>query len=175
MTNISRHQQPIKRRDDHRIGRQHTGPGPARKITTLALLATATAAGTIGLAATAHADESYDFLSPSGNIVCFVSTSFDGTNGAECEIRDYTYMAPPKSPGCQLGSWGDRFSLKQGSAPVGHCHGDTNFVPGLPILPYGQTRSAGPITCNSEASGVTCTDRSTGHFFRLSRESYQLG
>jgi hypothetical protein len=56
-----------------------------------------------------------------------------------------------------------------------HCHGDTNFVPGLPILPYGQMRSAGPITCNSEASGVTCTDRSTGHFFRLSRESYQLG
>jgi hypothetical protein len=107
--------------------------------------------------------------------VCFVSTSFDGTNGAECEIRDYTYVAPPKPPGCQLGGWGDRFSLKQGSAPVVHCHGDTNFVHGLPVLPYGQMRSAGPITCNSEASGVTCTDRSTGHFFRLSRESYQLG
>jgi len=175
MTNISRHQQSIKRRDDTRIGRQHAGRGQQMKITMHALIATATAAATIGLAATAHADEIYDFLSPSGNIVCFVSTSFDGTNGAECEIRDYTYVAPPKPPGCQLGGWGDRFSLKQGSAPVVHCHGDTNFVHGLPILPYGQMRSAGPITCNSEASGVTCTDRSTGHFFRLSRESYQLG
>jgi hypothetical protein len=106
MTNISRHQQSIKRRDDTRIGRQHAGLGQQMKITTHALIATATAAATIGLAATAHADEIYDFLSPSGNIVCFVSTSFDGTNGAECEIRDYTYVAPPKPPGCQLGGWG---------------------------------------------------------------------
>ena len=98
MTNIPRHQQSIKRRDDTRIGRQHAGLGQQMKITTYALIATATAAATSGLAATAHADEIYDFLSPSGNIVCFVSTSFDGTNGAECEIRDYTYVAPPKPP-----------------------------------------------------------------------------
>jgi hypothetical protein len=42
-------------------------------------------------------------------------------------------------------------------------------------LDYGQTRSVGVMICASEASGVTCTDTSTGHFFRVSRDSYQLG
>jgi hypothetical protein len=35
--------------------------------------------------------------------------------------------------------------------------------------------SIGAITCDSEPSGVTCTNSSTGHFFRVSRESYELG
>ena len=45
----------------------------------------------------------------------------------------------------------------------------------LPTLDYGQTRCLGPITCDSEPTGMTCTDTSTGHFLRVSRESYQLG
>jgi hypothetical protein len=42
-------------------------------------------------------------------------------------------------------------------------------------LDYGQTYSRGAMTCESEPSGVTCTDTVTGHFFRISRESYELG
>jgi hypothetical protein len=42
-------------------------------------------------------------------------------------------------------------------------------------LDYGQTKSVGVMTCASEPSGVTCTDTSTGHFFRVSRDSYELG
>jgi hypothetical protein len=42
-------------------------------------------------------------------------------------------------------------------------------------LAYGQTHTVDTITCDSEPSGVTCTDTSTGHFFRVSGESYQLG
>ena len=30
-------------------------------------------------------------------------------------------------------------------------------------------------TGRGEQSGMTCTDASTGHFFRVSRDSYQLG
>jgi hypothetical protein len=44
-----------------------------------------------------------------------------------------------------------------------------------PTLDYGQTRSLGSITCDSEPSGLTCTDTGSGHFFRLSRESYDVG
>jgi hypothetical protein len=44
-----------------------------------------------------------------------------------------------------------------------------------PVLDYGQTHSIGTITCDTEPAGVTCIDSSTGHFFRVSRESYQLG
>jgi hypothetical protein len=43
------------------------------------------------------------------------------------------------------------------------------------MLGYGQTRSLGAITCDSETSGITCTDTSSGQFFRVSRDSYQLG
>jgi hypothetical protein len=68
----------------------------------------------------------------------------------------------------------NEINLTQGNPPEPRCHTDTNFVSGLPTLSYGQTRSADPITCDSEASGMTCTDSSTGHFFRVSRESYQL-
>jgi hypothetical protein len=39
----------------------------------------------------------------------------------------------------------------------------------------GDTRSAGTITCSSEHSVMRCTDVSTGHFFRVSLESYELG
>ena len=132
----------------------------------------ATAAATIGLAAPAHADGS--FASPSGNIACAVFTGDDGASSATCEIRDHTYVKPPPA-GCPYPGWGDRINMVQGSPPGFSCHGDTMVVPGLAALPYGQTRSAGPISCDSEPAGMTCTDNSTGHYFRLSAQSYQLG
>jgi uncharacterized protein DUF6636 len=124
-----------------------------------------------------HADEPGLFLSPSGNIICGVGTTgSDGKSGAMCEIRDFIYAPPSKPLDCHLG-WGDRISLDPGSAPALRCHGDTQFglAPGQPTLPYGQTRSAGTITCDSEPSGMTCTDSSTGHYFRMSRESLEIG
>jgi hypothetical protein len=45
----------------------------------------------------------------------------------------------------------------------------------MPTLDYGQTRSHGPFTCDSEPAGVTCTDNSTGQHFFVSTDSYQLG
>ena len=96
------------------------------KITQFALIATAT----IALPAPAHA--SGGFASPSGDIGCDVFTRDDGANFATCDIRDHTYVAPPKPASCQLGGWGDRVNMAQGSAPGFSCHGDTNVVPGLP-------------------------------------------
>jgi hypothetical protein len=97
-----------------------------------------------------------------------------GTNTVACDIGDHIYVAPPTPPNCHLG-FGDRFSLAQGNAPELDCHGDTLRIPGLPTLAYGQTRSVGPISCDSEVAGMTCTDGSTGHFFRVASGSYQLG
>ena len=69
--------------------------------------------------------------------------------------RDYElHEGAPASIGCQGG-------MIVGSLP--------------PVIDYGQARSVGTITCDVEPSGVTCTDISTGHFLRLSRDSYQLG
>ncbi|MGD1278871.1 DUF6636 domain-containing protein [Mycobacterium seoulense] len=141
------------------------------KASTAALIAT------IALAPPARADDGGVFLSPSGNIICSMAAGPDAKTGATCEIRDHTYVPPePTAPTCHLAR-GDRVSLFQGSAPVLNCHGDTEFglAAGQPTLPYGQTRTVGTVTCDSEPNGIICTDDSTGHYFRISRESLDLG
>jgi hypothetical protein len=151
------------------------------KITTLGMVAAATIASAMVASAIAHADSpSFVFESPSGNIGCHMTTGADGTGAVACDVEDTTY-APPRSPDCHQG-WGDPFSLDQGSAPNAYCHTDV-MVPGTPpghgravdVLGYGQTRSVGAITCDSEPAGITCTDASTGHYFRVSPESYEFG
>jgi len=60
--------------------------------------------------------------------------------------------------------------------PVVGCEKYPNQLPlPWPTLNYGQTRSLGVISCDSEASGITCTNANNGHFFRVSRESYDVG
>lgn len=149
-------------------------------------VASATAA--VVVAATAHAGgppnvptvptvpsaASYSFQSPGGNIACNLGSDTNGVAGVACDIGDHTYTPPPTPAGCHLG-WGDRFSMQQGNPAMMDCHGDTLRVPGLPTLDYGQTRTAGSITCDSESAGMTCTDSSTGHYFRVSSGSYQMG
>jgi hypothetical protein len=144
------------------------------KITTIAALSIVTAATALPLAATAQAVPSYQFQSPSGNIACHIDIFDTGQSFADCEAADHTWVAPPRSPDCQL-AWGDRFRLEQGSAAVFACYHQGLRIPGEQTLGYGQTQSAGTITCDSEPTGMTCTDSSTGHFFRMSRDSYQLG
>ena len=152
------------------------------KMTTLALILTATVAASITRPAIAHANITGDqFQSPSGNIFCLIGVGNDGQGSVVCQGGRGFVVGKP--PGCDHLAWGDRFSMEQGSAPVSHCHGDTIVPshtspgpnPDVPILDYGQTRSAGTITCDSEPSGMTCTDSSTGHYFRMSRESNELG
>jgi hypothetical protein len=96
-----------------------------------------------------------------------------GENVARCEVVDHTWVAPPPSTDCHL-NWGDRFELTEGSASAFNCYGQ-EFPTAQQTLGYGQTRSLGTITCDSEYTGMTCTDSSTGHYFRVSRDTYELG
>ena len=145
----------------------------AMAITKLALIATATVAATIGLAGTAHADDEIDFRSPSGDVVCTMGwVHVDGTSGVACQVHNHTYPQPAL-PGCPLA--GREYDLDQGKPASLGCQGGVIVDPPPPTLAYGQTRSVGTITCDVEPSGVTCTDSGTGHFMRLSRDSYQLG
>jgi len=70
-------------------------------------------------------------------------------------------------------NWGARLSLTQGSAAAYGCY-HQEFGTAEDTLGYGQTHSIGTITCDSEPNGVTCSDSTTGHFFLVSRDSYQL-
>jgi hypothetical protein len=148
-----------------------------RQLTTiskLVLTATAAVAVTIAPPTIAHADPgTLFFQSPSGNIHCDLGRGMDGNAGVECEVENATYEVPPGP--CQLrGPFASQFLLGQGDTrPDVGCVPTSN--PPWQTLDYGQTRLLGPITCDSEPSGMTCTDSNTGHFFRVSRDSYQLG
>jgi len=140
-------------------------------VTVAVLLAVAATALTPA-APTARADSYESFQSPSGNIDCGIASS-NGTIFAACEIRDYTWSPPPRPTPC-MGGFGDRISIEQGGAAKMSCHSDTLKGDGYPVLAYGQSKSLNSISCRSEISGMTCTDSSTGHYFLLARDSYDL-
>jgi hypothetical protein len=122
--------------------------------------------------AIARADADPLFQSPSGNVQCNMGSA-DGTTWAACEIHDRTWATPPRPTPC-VGSFGNRISMSTGSAPEMTCHTDSLMGNGYPTLQYGQTRSLNSISCASELPGMACTDSSTGHYFRLSRDNYKL-
>jgi hypothetical protein len=155
------------------------------KITTLSLI-TAAAATTLALAAPATAEPSsmYQFLSPSGNIGCHMDALDDGTGYAWCRLQHHTWVEPQTGdcevanvPGA-IGEPAPYLQISQGKPPCLGFVMSQLFFSGPyspPTLDYGQTHTVGTITCGSEHSGVTCTDSSTGRFFRVSHESYDLG
>jgi hypothetical protein len=112
------------------------------------------------------------FQSPSGNIRCTVFDS-DGRNTVRCEVVEHGWAAPPRSPDCQL-NWGDRVELTEDSPAVFSCYGQ-NLPDPQATLEYGKVAIFGSISCTSETVGIMCLDNDTGHFFNVSRDSYQVG
>jgi hypothetical protein len=156
---------------------------PAPTVTVTAMPATAPAPVTVTAPAPAPApaptivvqaaaNGPASFRSPSGNINCSLSTQ-GSSIAARCEVVEHTWAAPPREPECHL-NWGDRFELTQGNNAAFDCYGQ-EFPAANEALVYGQTRSFGSITCDSEFTGMTCTDSSTGHYFRVSRDGFELG
>jgi hypothetical protein len=147
-----------------------------QSIIAAALVAAATVVPGQSAIAEADTNGTFRFQTPSGNVACYLGPAeLGGTNGfVACEIGDHTYSAPPRPPACHL-AWGGRFTLAQGGQPELACHGDTMRSADLPTHDDGETAFSGAIRCAIESARITCTDTSTGHFFRLSRESYELG
>ncbi|OBH84027.1 hypothetical protein A5681_20275 [Mycobacterium scrofulaceum] len=121
----------------------------------------------------AHADPFYQFQSPSGDVTCVMAAFQGDAPRASCGVAYPTYVMPLRPQSC-MGAFGDQVDIVQGSSPAMVCHTDTTRGTGLPTLQAGDTRSVAALTCKSEAAAVTCTDTGTGHFFRLSREAYNL-
>jgi hypothetical protein len=146
----------------------------------IAGLCTATAAATIGFAANSHANPfSQQFQSPSGDISCNLVNSPPtdklgfGKNFVQCDIVNQSWV-PPQPPPPDRADATSTFLLIRGQAPI------VGYSPGTvgddgPMLDSTQATYAGAIGCRSEQSAMKCTDTSTGHFFRVSPESYELG
>ena len=107
------------------------------------------------------------FTSPSGNIGCVIDPK-----SVRCDIRDRDWQPPKSPPGCQL-DYGQGISLDAGSTPDFVCAGDTTLESGSE-LPYGRSIGAGLLRCQSEESGVTCTDSESGRGFTISKQDYDL-
>jgi hypothetical protein len=191
MTNRSGHTPPTARHEEAPVMRQRIWLKATMTLSTLALIASSTLAATITLPATAHADFNYRrFQSPSGDVLCVMLRNHDindpANNGrvdSTCQVQNPTYAVPPRQyvagdgqlGFCFLAGWGSQFSLPQGSPPHLDCVGGVLLWPPLPTLENGQAMSLGAITCASEPSAMTCTDTSSGRFFRVSHDSYELG
>ena len=145
----------------------------------IAGVCTAIAAATIGLAPTSRAVYSEQFQSPSGDISCNLVNypPFDthslAKNFVQCDIADHSWV-PPRPPPPDRADATSTFILMRGQFPIVAYRPGTFAAIG-PMLDHDQAGSAGAITCSTEQSAMRCADVSTGHFFRVSRESYELG
>ncbi len=154
--------------------------------TLLAACALGILAAIIAVPATAIADDNrQQFQSPSGNIRCILQPAPTSAHVALCQVTHHNYVVAPGLPrdevsgeGCPPGAdGGGDFRLDQGQPGFIRCTYSAlgSGVGPWPTLDYGQTRSLGPITCASEPPGMRCTDTSSGHYFRVSDDSYDLG
>ncbi|MDT5356769.1 MAG: hypothetical protein QOJ56_5301 [Mycobacterium sp.] len=151
-----------------------------RKIGMVAGACAIVGAAAIGSAGSAQANPySEQFQSPSGDISCNLvnyppTDKFGfGKNFVQCDIVNQSWV-PPRPPPPDRADATSTFLLIRGQAPI------VGYSPGTvgddsPMLDSAQAPYAGAIGCRSEQSAMKCTDTSTGHFFRVSRESYELG
>lgn len=156
---------------------QSSRRNPRARAAMLSLMSVAPlAAAIIAVPATANAATDFNFHSPSGNIFCDMHIGSDGESQTTCVTADHSWVSPPRSPECTGGElWGDALSLYQGKSGF-QCYQRLADDPTSgQKLNYGETLANGTIVCTSEPAGITCTDHGTGHFFRIARESYQLG
>jgi hypothetical protein len=128
-------------------------------------------AAAVGLAFPAAAQA--EFQSPSTNINCSLGEDLNGVVSVTCEVAQHSWVAPPREPACHV-NWGSRFLLKQGLPAMFDCYGQAMPAPDQ-TLAYNTSISQGTITCYSKITDITCADHYTGHYFRVSRDSYELG
>jgi hypothetical protein len=122
------------------------------------------------LAVPAASGSTSSFRTPSRNIYC-ARERLGHTDLLRCDVQKLRHKAP-RPKGCQFG-FGNSFGMNPGGRAHALCVSDSVFDPHATVLPYGTTRKFGPFRCDSETSGLRCTNRS-GHGFSLNRARYRL-
>jgi hypothetical protein len=118
------------------------------------------------------------FHSPSRNITCLLVTNKPAYLNCEIAQAGYTAKLRHYCGSAPFGvDWGG-FSLGQRTKGGITCTGGTLYDPGTEhphyvVLAYGTKWNQGSFTCDSETSGVTCTN-GHGHGIFVSRDSYKL-
>ena len=130
------------------------------------VLAAATAAALFS--APAASADVVGFTSPSGNIGCILAEDL-----LRCDIATRDWSPPPRPADCpDFTDYGQGISLGPYGPASFVCAGDT-ALGGGPALEYGQFQAGGGMSCNSEPSGMRCSN-SDGYGFTLSQQAYTL-
>lgn len=109
-------------------------------------------------------------LTPSGNIGCELHGSW-----AECGIKSYIQSERYGTDGdmplwwATLPEQGTAGLSAKGDAP--NYHGD-NGGPAGQVLEYGESVTFGDITCDSESTGLTCTNTASGHSMTMNKREF---
>ncbi|HSS42536.1 MAG TPA: DUF6636 domain-containing protein [Solirubrobacterales bacterium] len=110
------------------------------------------------------------FQTPSGNIVCSVSSE-----AATCEILRKRYTpSVPRPADCPL-DYGHRLTVDAAGVAGFSCYGDSMSEIAEGSLPYGNYLKRGSISCVSQESGLTCRSRNGGGFFLSVDEATLFG
>lgn len=115
-------------------------------------------------------DTLLSFRSPSGNIGCSLSVEA-GSSDARCDIAGHTWPAPNRPVDCEL-DYGSGLSIGDGLAEF-TCAGDT-VLGSSHVLGYATSIRFGAFVCDSDESGVTCSNTGTRHGFFVSRATYRV-
>ena len=108
------------------------------------------------------------FTSPSGNIGCILSDT-----SLRCDVGDRDWSPPPRPADCpDFSDYGQGILIHPTGPARFVCAGDTAMGAG-PVLAYGQFEAGGGMSCNSEPSGMRCSN-SDGHGFTISRQAYRI-
>lgn len=109
-------------------------------------------------------------LTPSGNIGCELHSSW-----AECGIESYIQTERYGTDGdmplwwATLPEQGTAGLSAKGDAP--NYRGD-NGGPAGQVLEYGESVTFGDITCDSESTGLTCTNTASGHSMTMNKREF---
>jgi hypothetical protein len=142
--------------------------GPMLKLVLMVVLM-------VPLALEAQAAKSFEFRSPSGNIVCVSYLDDNDVHMVRCDIIERADAAPlmPMPADCDA-DWGNMFILSDKGAAGLECAGDLAANPkSAGVLEYGSNMKRYDVTCVSETSGMTCTN-ADGHGFFLSKARQEL-
>ncbi|SFS01509.1 hypothetical protein SAMN05444714_0423 [Yoonia litorea] len=106
--------------------------------------------------------EALHFQSPSGNIRCVIADGDGAFVRCDLGVDEQTYTARPAA--CD-GQWGTSFGLTMTGDGFLNCVTVPIDPDATPIvLPYGTGLEAAGITCQSEVTGITCTNNEGGGF-----------
>jgi len=118
-------------------------------------------------------DGYFDFASPSKNILCAYSPPRpDMPASVFCQIMQFTSTLPGYSDPDGIMDrcdYPNSFQVQDNAAKANYyCDGPMGFSNRTVILNYGSVFLRGNLSCRSEVSGMTCTNRA-GHGFSIAK------